>query len=503
MMRRAIFFCLGLLLIAAGSAHAAGTLHYGLEFDPDVLDPARDFSYTGRIVMTTMCDQLLDVDTKLNFVPDLATSWQWAPDNLSLTLHLREGVQFQDGTPFDADAMRANLERDLHAPESLRKAELSAVKGTEVVDPHTIRILLSRPFAPLLALMANRPGMPLSPKILPLGPDAIAAHPVCAGAFSFVDRVAQDHITLQRFPGYWDAGKISLDRVVFQTINSQTVRMTDLQAGSLDIADALAPNDAVTVQHDPKLRLVTSPSIGYQLISLNIGHDPGDKNSPLTDPRVREAFDKSLDRRALNDVVFNGQYIPNNQTEPPGSRYWNPDHPVPPRDLGGAKALLAEAGVVHPTFTLIVGNDPITAQVGEVIQSMAGEAGFTVKIQQEEGAAMVAAGRAGTYQASLSIWSGRPDPDQNASIWFSCKGGVNWTGYCDKHMDDLLAQGAALTDPAQRIPIYRQISDLYLRDRPYLVLYHFRWLWGLSDRVTGFVPYPDGLTRFRGLGIKQ
>src|SRR6516164_6380721 len=115
-----------------------------------------------------MCDSLIDLSPELEFVPELATSWEWAADRLSLTVHLREGVAFQDGTPFDAASVAANIQRYKTASYSIRKAEMESVSGTEVVDPHTLRVNVSRPFAPLILLLANRPGTPYSTKLLDL-----------------------------------------------------------------------------------------------------------------------------------------------------------------------------------------------------------------------------------------------------------------------------------------------------------------------------------------------
>ncbi len=499
-MIRAACLALGLLL-AAAPAWAAGTLRYALEFDPDVLDPARNGSYTDRIVFSSMCEQLLDIDEKLNYVPRLATAWEWSPDNLALTVHLRPGVVYQDGEKLTAASVVANLDRDRTAPESIRKAELQPVVGEDVLDPLTLRIRLATPYAPLLSLLANRPGTPLSPRILGLTPDQIAAHPVCAGPFAFVSRTMQDRIVLERFPGYWDAASISLDRIEFRTITSSTVRLVNLQAGALDMVNRLSPTDAGAVAADPKLALATSPSLGYQLITFNTHHGPA-ADSPIgRDPLVREAFEKSIDRAALNQAVFDGRYVPSNQMEAPGSRYWNPAHPVPPRDLAGAKALLAQAGLTRVPVTLQLGTDPLDGQVAQVIQSMADEAGFDVKIEQEETVALGAATRAGQFQASMGIWSGRPDPDGNAAIWLACDGFVNRGQYCNPRLDALLRQAASTIDPAARVPLYRQITDIYLADRPYMVLFHFTWLWGLSRKVEGFRPMPDGLMRPQGLRL--
>ncbi len=122
------------------------------------MDPARGGTFVGRIIFAAVCDKLVDLDAKNNFVPQLATSWEWSPDNLALTLKLREGVKFHDGEMLDADAVKANLERYRTAPESVRKGELKPVTSVEVVDPHTVRLHLSQPYAPLVAVTVGSRG---------------------------------------------------------------------------------------------------------------------------------------------------------------------------------------------------------------------------------------------------------------------------------------------------------------------------------------------------------
>ncbi|MGH7156425.1 MAG: ABC transporter substrate-binding protein, partial [Acetobacteraceae bacterium] len=250
---------------------------------------------------------------------------------------------------------------------------------------------------------------------------------------------------------------------------------------------------------DPRLKLVGTTALAYESLSINVANGP--QSQALANPLVRAALEASIDRVALNQVVMAGQFVPSNQFEAPGSRYWDKQHPVPPRDVAKAKALLRQAGVEHPSFTLLVGNNPVDEQVGEVVQSMAGEAGFTVKVQAMEANAQVAAARAGAYQAALVIWSGRPDPDGNVSIWLQCDGFLNWGKYCNKHFDALLGQARAVNDVAARQALYRQVVDAYLHDVPQIVLYHYRWLWALSDKVSGFVPTPDGLIRPQGITV--
>ncbi len=488
--------------LSAGAAHAAGTLRFALDFDFDTFDPARSGSYIERVVNTAMCDQLIDIDPQLNLTPQLATSWEWSADRLTLTLHLRQGVMFSDGAPFDAESVRANIERYRTAQYSFRKLELKALTGVEVVDPLTVRIKLSEPFAPLLTLLANRPGIMLSPRILAETTAEIAAHPVCAGPFTLQERVAQDHITLKRFPGYWDAANVHLDGVEFKIMTDSTVRLVNLQSGQLDVANRLAATDVPAVEADKKLRVVSSPSLGFEMISFNLDHGPAAATPFGKDVRVRQAFAKSIDRTSLNDVVFEGRMIPNTQTEAPDSRYWNPAFPVVARDLDGAKALLAQAGVPHPKLVFSVTNSPTDVQVGEVIQAMAGEAGFDVSVQKGEAVAQTQAAMRGDYQAYLVIWSGRPDPDGNVSLWMRCGSPLNWTGWCSKDIDAALDRGAAAPDEAARVTAYREATAIWMKDMPYMALYHFTWFWGLTDTVQGFHPRPDGLVRMVGVSLK-
>jgi len=481
------------LILIAGAAFADGTLRIGLNEDPDALDPARGGTFVGRIVFAAVCDKLIDTDAKNDFVPQLATAWSWSPDNLVLTLTLRDGVRFQDGAPMDADAARANLERYRSAPESVRKSELKPVASVEVVDPHTLRLHLLQPYAPLVAVLADRAGMMISPAAL--GGDVTQKLP-CAGPFKLTERVAQDRIVVDRFPSYWNAPAIHLDRIVYQPQPDTSVRLVNLQAGQLDMVERLGPNDAGAVRQNPKLKLVGQTALAYYAISINLAN-----HGPLTNTLVREALEDSIDRTVLSQVVTDGQFIPSNQFEAPGSRYWDAERPVPARDVAKAKALLQQAGMLHPAFTLLVGNSSVEQQAGEVLQAMAKEAGFLVKLQAAEANAQVASARAGNYDATVVIWSGRPDPDGNVAIWLQCDGFLNWGKYCNPSFDALLAKARGVTDVAARQVAYRQVVDIYLHDRPHIVLYHARWLWALSDKVSGFVPTPDGLIRPQGMAV--
>src|SRR5438876_658105 len=212
---------------------SAQTLRIGLAEDPDVLDPTLARTFVGRIVFASLCDKLLDIDQKLNIVPQLATAWEWSADSKALTLKIRPGVTFHDGEKLDAAAVKFNLERHKTMAGSNRRGELAPVTSVDVVDPMTVRLNLSAPFSPLLAQLADRAGMIVSPKAAQAEGDKFGAKPVCAGPFRFVERVAQDKIVLERYPNYWNKGEIHIERIVYLPIPDSTVRLANLRSGQL------------------------------------------------------------------------------------------------------------------------------------------------------------------------------------------------------------------------------------------------------------------------------
>src|ERR1700736_5291813 len=242
-------------LVVAGNAPgfvagavASGTLRIGLQEDPDALDPAQGVSFVGRVVFAGLCDKLVDIDRSLAYVPQLATQWSWSPDNLALTMTLREGVTFHDGEAFDAAAVKANVERYKTAPESRRKTELKQVSAVEVVDPRTVRFKLSEPYAPLVGILSDRAGMMVSPKAIATAGDKLANHLVCAGPYKFVERVAQDRIVLDKFDKYWNAAAIGIDKVTYVSVPDGSVRLANLKSGGLEIAERIAATDIDAVR---------------------------------------------------------------------------------------------------------------------------------------------------------------------------------------------------------------------------------------------------------------
>jgi peptide/nickel transport system substrate-binding protein len=451
-------------------------------------------------VFASLCDKLFDLDEKLDIVPQLATGYEWSPDNKALTLHIRKGVTFHDGEKLDAAAVKFNLERHKTMQGSSRRGELAPVTGIDVVDPYTVRLDLNAPFAPLLSMLTDRSGMMVSPKAAKAEGEKFGAKPVCSGPFKFVSRVAQGPITLQRYDGYWNKAAIHFDKVIFTPVVDSTVRLANLKSGQLDLIERFAPSDMKSIQADSRLKISKIVEIGYQGITINVGKSDLAQKNPLgKDPRVREAFELSLDRQGIVDVAQEGEAVPGNQWVAPNNAWYAKSVPIPKRDVEKAKALLREAGVTNPAFTLMTPTTSDAQRLAQVVQAMAKEAGFDVKIQLTEFSTSLDLADKGQYEAFVLAWSGRADPDGNLQSHLGCKAPLNYAGYCDQETNDLINKSRMTVDRAERQKLFDQIAARIAKDRPIVYLYHRHWLWAYDKKLTGFRTVPDGMIRLQGM----
>jgi len=481
---------------------SAKTLRIGLAEDPDTLDPTLSRTLVARIVFAAMCDKLFDLGPNLEIVPQLATSYSWASDNKALTLHLRENVTFQNGEPFDASAVKFSLGRHLTMAGTNRKGEIGAISGVSALDDHTVRIDLSTPFAPLLTQLADRAGMMVAPKAATTAGDKFAQNPVCVGPFKFRERVAQDRIVMERDQGYWDKDHFAIDEVVYRPLPDSSVRLANLQSGDLDMIERVAATDMAALRQYKRLATASAPELGWTGIIFNIANGAGATQPLAQEKRLREAFELTLDRAAINQVVVEGDFIPGNQFVPPSSPYYVASLPPPARDVAKAKRILTELGQPHLAVELTAFNNPDQLRVAEVIQSMASEAGFDVKIVAQEVTAALRAQDHGDFIAGLTFWSGRADPDGNISIWASCKAALNGGKYCNPTLEALLAKARQTIDESERKPLYAEAMALLLDERPFIWLFHRRWDWAFTTKLEGFKPQPDGLIRLREVSLR-
>ena len=490
-----------------GKIQNGGTVTVALAEAPDALDPTVAATYVGRLVFANMCEKLYDVGNSLQLVPQLAASLPKITNGgKTYTIKLRQGVKFNDGTAFNADAVKTTLEHYITDPKSARSAELAAVKSVSAPDPTTVQIQLKQPYAPLTSILADRSGMILSPTQLKKLGDNFASHPVCVGPFAFKDRPSTDQIDLAKSKYYYDKDQVHLAGIKYVVVTQSNVRAANLRSGDVQIVDRVAPPDIASLKSQSNVKVWPVTSLGYQGISINVSNTKG-AGKPSTElasnalaqhPELRQAFALSLDRSVINKVVFDGDYVPGCTPIPPVSPY-APNIQCPGQDLAKAKQLVQQSGVPTPVnVSLIVeAGDPETAKLATVIQSMAKKAGFAVHVQPTEFTTALDQSAQGHFQTFQVGWSGRLDPDANIAPFWDPTSTLNYSGAAYPDVEKLLTQERTTTDQAQRKQIFTKLCQAFLQHNNIIYLYYPKVVMGYSSSVTGIQYYADGLIRLK------
>jgi peptide/nickel transport system substrate-binding protein len=483
---------------AGGSPVRGGTLTVGLaSTDIYNLDPLPSGAYVDRLIYYQMYDSLLSTDKDLKLNPGLALSWETS-DPLNIVFHLRQGVTFHDGTPFNADAVKYNIDRIKQTPSSPRNSEIASVDSVQVVDPATVKFVLKSPTAPLLATLVDRAGMILSPAAIQKAGATLTQKPTGAGtgAFKFVDYVKSDHINLARNESYWGKDAAGgalpyLDKLTYRFLVDDAQRLNSLKTGEIDFSDGIAPKDVDAAKKDPSLTYVQIPALSWTGIELN------SSTGIFKDIRVRQAFAWAIDRQQIVDsLLFKINPVATGPIAP--SQFpFDPSYKPYTRDVAKAKALLQAAGNPTPSFTLIVyAGSQSDQQLGELIKDEALEAGFTVNIQALEGAAIAPLQMKHQFEALRYFWSGRQDPDGNTYNHFHTNGGFNDGLYSNPTMDKALEDARTTFDQSQRKTLYQQVNKLAAEEAPHLFIYNGVTGQASTPKVKHFTPVPDGIYRF-------
>ena len=491
----------GLLAMASAQGGSrGGTLRAALDRDPPNMDPHRSNAAVDRQVFQSLYDKLLDTDETLALVPMLAASWSISKDGKTVTLKLRQGVKFQDGTPFDAGAVKYNFDRMMDPKfPSARRSEIGPVQQVTVSDPSTVQILLDKPYSPLLYVLTDRAGMMVSPGAAQKAGADFGLHPVGAGPFRFVEKIPQDHVTLERTPNYWVKGQPMLDRIIFRPIIDDNARVANLKSGDVDIIN-IVPLPQIkqltqeAAQPNARFRLLERGAFQWYGVWLNVTRPPFDNKL------LRQAFAATVDRNVIANVVLQGSAYPAYSFFPNGTPAYEPTWKIPPRNPALAREKLQAAG--RPggfAFTMLTLPGQQDQALAQAIQSMAAEAGIQLKIETIEFGAMLDTMGRLQHQAGQIGWSGRPDPDFDVYpfVTQSGIGAFNLAGYTNPRVQQLLDAARLLNNMDQRRRAYREVSQILAEDMPY-VWTHFPKEYKLvSTRVHGFVQVPDGMMRFR------
>ncbi|MGF6885755.1 peptide/nickel transport system substrate-binding protein [Nocardia sp. GAS34] len=491
--------------VGAQSVRAGGDLVMGLSNEPDRLDPTTSSSLYTRYVMNSICEKLYDNDAAGNLVPQLATALpSFSPDGLTVTIPVRTGTRFADGTPFDADAVRTSLLRHLTLKTSQRKSEMGPIASIDTDGAATVVVHFTEPFSPFAAALADRAGMIMSPAALDKEGTHFADHPVCVGAFKFVKRVPQTEIVVARDPLYYDAQDVHLDTITYRIMPDANIRAANLRSGDIQVADTISPQDVDALAKDPSLHLLQTRGLNFRGLYVNIANVHGvgkpteQIDTPLAkDPRVREALSLSIDRNTLVNTVFDNWFEPACSPIVPQTAFATlAGIACPTYDPQRSRQLLAAAGVKIPyRITLQVTDTQDQLRYAQALQANVAAGGFQLAIEPTEYSTLLNVQKRGTFQALLIGWSGRIDPDANITLFNRTGASSNYTGYSSPAVDDLLARASQSTDTATRADLYGQAVQALQQDNPYVYTYRERLLTVQSRQVTGIQVFPDGVVR--------
>ncbi|WP_246000735.1 ABC transporter substrate-binding protein [Brevibacillus panacihumi] len=454
------------------------------------------------------------LETLLNFEPDntnirpgLAEKWEIAPDGLTYTFQLRQGIKFHDGTDFNADAVVFNFERwmdknhPLHGEVSFsyyndmfggfKGEEGHIIESVKAIDPHTVEFKLKKPLSPFLNNLAMPAFAIASPAALQKHGLGFKENPVGTGPFVFVEWKRNETITLKKNEQYWQPGVPKLEEAVFKVIPDNTARLTALVSGEIDLMDGLNPDDAESVKGNAELQLLDRPPMNVAYLAFNV------EKKPFDNQKVRQAVAYAVDKQGIVDAFYGGSAEPAVNATPPSVWGYNDAIQDRPYDLEKAKQLLAEAGYPNG-FKTTLWAMPVPRQymtegqkIAEALQQDFAKIGIDAQIVTMEWATYLAKIRQGEQDMYLLGWTGdNGDPDNFLNVLFNPN--ENRMRYKNKEVQDILVEAASTVDHQKRIDMYKKAQELLFEDAPMIPLAHAKPMMAARAGLSGYVLHPTG-----------
>jgi peptide/nickel transport system substrate-binding protein len=428
---------------------------------PAGLDPATNTTGGSNIAMNQAIFGglfLLTADddgSNAEVTPHQAESYEFSEDGLTFTVKLREGIEFSDGTPLDAEAVAYNWERDLANPCTCKPNWPLAENGITVVDPLTVQLTFTRPYAAILASFpaANVNWIASPTAIEELGEDAFKITPVGAGPFTVVSNQLSSTLVLEKNENYFRDGLPYLDKLTFQSIGGDQPAYQALQAGQAQAYEGLNTTPLLEqAQANDQLQVTIQPATSPYVIQLNT------RIAPFDDERAREAIYRATDFEAINEGIFRGNYeVSQSFTAPGGKFYEQKVDGYPEYDLDRAKELVEELGGM--TIRLGTISNYVATQINTALQTQWQEAGIEVEIADYQLSGLIQEFTSGQWQAMLQT-AGAWDPAAGVGVGFRFHSGVPYSGVEDPALDTLLDDASATLDESTRAELYREAGEL-------------------------------------------
>ncbi len=461
------------------------------------LDPHRASISQDGTTLFPAYDRLVHLAPTGEFIPGLATDWQFSEDGLTLTLTIREGVTFHDGAAFDAEAVKINIERAKAIEGSSVATDLNSIDTVTVIDPTTVEIGMNRPNVAIIGSFTDRAGIMVSPQAL-ADEVNLDEEMVGAGPYRMVSHTPGATTIFERNDDYWDTENLpKVATLEIRVIADQVARLNALRTGQIH-ATTIGANQVSEVEGDDAVNVQFNTELQYFYIVQNRARANQD------DVRVRQALLHGLDREAMCDALLFGYCVLTDQPFPPGYYAYNTeiDDVLYPYDPARAQELLAEAGVESLDLSMLIPAGLATyPEMAEIIQAQWGELGVNVTIEAAEptqlGELMFAQQ---TSDALLATWGGRPHPLVTFIQRASSTGFANPGGITTPLMEELIAEASALTDAGERQVALqagsREVAESVLE----MVLMFPQVPYATLDGVV-FTPYLTSKPEFRAVGI--
>ncbi|KLU59928.1 glutathione-binding protein GsiB precursor [Peptococcaceae bacterium CEB3] len=446
----------------------------------------------------TMMEGLIGFDKSMKMVPLLATSWEVSPDAKEFTFHLRKGVKFSDGTPFNAQAVKVNIDRLSDPKSNLKRHSLfSLVDKTVVVDEYTVKVILKQPFGAMLNNFAHPAALMVSPAALEKYGKNIGRHPVGTGEYMLKEWIPGDHLTVVKNPNYWRQGYPKLDSITFKSVPENGSRIAMLQTGEADFIYPVPPENVQSLVGQSGVTVKHKPSIIVDYVSMNT------LKKPFNDPKVRQALNYAIDKNAFIKVVYSGLAEPMTSEIASNVQFFSPQQPYP-YDPNKAKALLKEAGYPNGFDTTIWSNNNSTyIKATQFIQQQLAQVGVKVKIENMESGTM-----------DSKIWSVKKPQDATIQLYFGgwspSTGDADWglrpllskdmippQGYNTAYYQNdtvsrEIQQAIETADPAQRKAAYDKVEKDIWQDAPWVFLDTRDNIYGYRNYLKDAFLLPDG-----------
>ncbi|TMV01973.1 ABC transporter substrate-binding protein [Brucella haematophila] len=479
--------------------------------EPQSLDPHTVTATNDFRILVNMYDGLVRYkDGTLEVEPALAESWTISDDGKTYRFKLRQGVKFQDGSDFNAEAVKFNFDRMLKEDHPFYNTgpfplsfNFSSIEVVNAIDQATVEFKLKEPFAPFLSNLAYPTGLIVSPEAVKKYGKEFGRHPSGTGPFKFAEWQSGQRVVVERNPDYWD-GAPALEAIVFRPITDPNTRVAEMMAGGLDVMVEVPPDNLATFKQDGNFAVAeqAGPHVWFTILNAKTG--------PFADKKVRQAANYAVNKNALVDNILQGSATVAAGPIPPAFN-WVEDKTEPyPYDPEKAKALLAEAGVTNPEITFYVTEggsgmlDPIT--MGAAIQADLQAVGFKVKIETYEWNTFlgrVNTGLDGKADMAEMAWMTN-DPDTVPYLTLRTdalpdKGGFNSGYYSNPQLDTLLEKARTSTDQAERGRLYGEVQAIVHDDAPWLFVANWKQNAVTTAAVKGFKLQPSFLLHLKNV----